>query len=483
MLKKLGLGLVVAVVVLAAVVVGRTARFRSRQLTPEPCAPLALDEAALRNHLSQAIQCRTVSYSDPEQVDKAAFVRLHGVLQTSFPRVHATMRRETVAELSLLYTWPGTAPELAPVLLMAHLDVVAADPAGWEQPPFSGAVADGFLWGRGAADDKGSVMALLEAAEALIKDGFTPKRTLLFAFGHDEEVGGVHGARSIAALLAQREIAPVFSFDEGLVIADGIVPGVAAPVALIAVAEKGYLSLDLTVRTQGGHSSQPPRDTAIGILARAVARLEAHPMPARLEGPVARTFAYAGPEMPFLMRMLFANLWLFEPLVKRELEAGAATNAALRTTTAPTIIRAGAKDNVLPAAARAVVNFRILPGDTVESVTAHAKRVIADDRVALKPVGHHGDPSPVSSDSGPGFTALATSIRQVWPEAVVAPSLQIGGTDSKNYVDVVKEQYRFTPFRFTSEDLPMIHGKNERVSLEGYAQAVRFYAQVMRNIE
>jgi len=374
---------------------------------------------------------------------------------------------------------------LKPILFIAHLDVVAADDNGqsWSHPPFSGTVTDGFVWGRGAVDDKGSLMAILEATEALAQSGFTPKRTIYLAFGHDEEVGGIEGAAKIAAFLKERNVHLDASFDEGLVITDGIVPGMTRPLALIATAEKGYASFELVVKQKSGHSSQPPHQSAIEILAAALTRINEHPMPVRFEGLMQEMFDYASPEMRLPFRVLFANRWLFGGLIARELEKAPATNASLRTTITATMFNSGEKDNVLPPVARAVINCRLLPGDSLEEVTAHICEVIADDRVEINTLPNAHGASPVSDPTAAGFLALCESIRQVWPAVAVASGLDIGGTDSKHYTEITANQYRFAPFWFTDEDLTMMHGTNERVSIKRYLEAVRFYIQLIRNSE
>ncbi len=484
MRRRLSYAAVMLMALFAGVLLARTASFSSRQVKPGPFSPVNVDRQAAAERLAQAVRIQTISHQDKQQVETAAFEQLHALLETAFPRVDATLTRERVNGLSLLYTWPGRDSALPPVLLLAHQDVVDVAPGtqeDWTYPPFSGAIADGFVWGRGTLDDKGSLLGILEAAEALLAEGFTPRRTVYFAFGHDEEVGGETGAKLVAETLRARGVRAGFSFDEGLVITQGIVPGVTAPVALIGIAEKGYLSVELTVELTGGHSSAPPRDTAIGTLAKAVAALEAHPLPSRLDGPAVEMLAYAGPEMTFPMRLVMANLWLFGGLVRARLEAAPATAAAIRTTTAPTIFEAGTKENVLPGVARAVVNFRIMPGESVDSVLAHVRDTIADERVAVSVIPPANEPSPVASLDTPAFEALSQSLRQVFPEAVVAPGLLLGGTDTHHYAAVAEHAYRFIPFLFREEDLARLHGTDERVSAEAYEKAIQCYAQVIRN--
>ena len=480
--KRLLLGVAGGVGVLVVVVLARTFSFTSQQLDAPRADPLKLDEARAVQNLQRALRIKTISSEDPAQTPTEALEAFHALLAEAFPKVHAALKKETVSDYALLYEWTGTDTQRRPMLLLAHMDVVPANPnSKWQHPPFSGKLADGYIWGRGAIDDKSSLLGILEAVEALLIEGVQPKRTVYLAFGHDEEIGGADGAVKIAALLASRGVKAEFSHDEGLAVVEGIVPGIAQPVALIGTAEKGYVSLELTVSCKGGHSSQPPPHTAVGILSAAVVKLEEHPLPTAIRGPVREMFDVLGPEMPFFERMAFANLWLFSGLVKRELEATNAAAAALRTTTAVTMMSGGTKDNVLPTRARAVVNSRLMPDDSIDGLLAHVSETVADERVQVRVLGTPHEASPVADVTAPSYTVLNRTIRQIFPGVVVAPCLDIGGTDSRHYSKVVQDSYRFTPLWFNEEDLTRIHGPNERIAKDDYLRCVRFYAQFIRN--
>jgi carboxypeptidase PM20D1 len=365
------------------------------------------------------------------------------------------------------------------------MDVVPVEPgteADWTHPPFSGAIADGFIWGRGTMDMKASLTGILEAVEHLITQGFVPARTVYLTFSHDEEVGGSNGTAKIAELLEERGVRLDYTLDEGLVITHGIVPGVDKPAALVGLAEKGAVVLELSTRGEGGHSSRPLVSTAVGKLARAIHRLETNQMPARLDSPVADMFTYLAPEMPFAWRVALANRWLSDPWLIPRLEKTAATNASIRTTTAPTIIRGGVKSNVLPRDARAVVDFRILPGDTIAGVIEHVRATIDDPDITIRQVGREpSEPSPVSGVETSSFSALRKTIHQVFPDVVVAPGLVIGRTDSRRYAKIADNSYRFLPMRLGPEDLKRIHGVDERIAVNNYLEIVRFYVQFLKN--
>jgi carboxypeptidase PM20D1 len=469
---------------LIAVMLVRTALFASKQPPILPAQPIQLDAVQASGRLAGAIRIQTVSFQDETQINHQAFLDIHEYLSQAFPRVHGTLTREIVGKYSLLYTWTGTNKELKPVLLLGHLDVVPVEPVtetDWPYPPFGGHIADGYIWGRGAMDMKVAVTGILEAVELLLAEGYVPHRTVYLAFGHDEELEGEAGAVPMAALLESRGVKPEYILDEGLVITDGILPGASAPVALVGIAERGYLSLELSSRCAPGHSYAPPPQTCIGIISAAIHNLERHPIKASLNGPTALMFDYVGPEMSLPNRLVFANLWLFRGLVEKRLASSPATNAAIRTTGAATIIHGGIKENVLPASATATINFRIRPGDSVANVVDHVRRVIADPRVTITPLPLSREPSPVTAADSSSFQLVASAIRQVFPETVVAPSLVTAATDARHYTGLTNNIYRFLPLRMGLEDLGRIHGTGERVSMENYAEIIQFYAQLIKN--
>ena len=481
-MKKFLFLLGAALVLFVGLIVAVTARYGSAQLAVQAVSEVAIPDGAAER-LAGSLRMRTVSSEDPAAFDADAFEALHAYLESAFPRVHAQLRRETVASHSLLYTWQGGDASLNPILLIGHLDVVPVEPGteeNWQRDPFGGRIADGFIWGRGAIDNKSTVVGTLEAIEMLLSEGFRPVRTVYLAYGHDEEVGGVAGAREIAALLRARGVQLEMVLDEGGVIGEGVLPDISEPIALVGIAEKGFVTIELSARVAGGHSSLPPRQSAVGILSAAVARRETTPMGARLEGPTRQLFDRIGPRYPTMQRAVFANLWLTAPLVLRTLEKSPTTNAMVRTTTAPTILQAGTKDNVLPSYAKAVINFRILPGDTVASVVEHVKRAVDDRRVETKIVGRFSDePSAVSSTDSESFRTLERTIRGVTPDVVVAPYLVVVVTDARHYGDLSRNVFRFLPLRLKPRDLERIHGTDERIGIREYETAIRTYRQLV----
>jgi len=447
-------------------------------------ARAAIDERAVAERLARAVRFRTISYETPSEESRSEILKLHTYLAESFPNVHAALTLEIVGGYSMLYTWVGQDAREKPILLMAHQDVVPVAQGTekqWHADPFGGEIRDGFVWGRGAWDDKGNLMAILEAVDSLAAAGFKPRRTIYLAFGHDEENGGAEGAAAIAELLAKRGVHCEFALDEGLLITEGIMPGVAAPVAVVGVAEKGSVTVRVTATANPGHSSMPSTTSAIGILARALVRVETSPMPAAIGGVANDMFDAVVPEMHGINRVVLSNRWLFGPLVRAQLERVPSTNAMLRTTTAITVIKGGNKENVLPGEAEALVNFRLIPGDTAAAVVDHVRHVIGDGRVAVEVAGPATEASPVASHDSSAYQVLSRTIRELFPDVVVAPGLMIGGTDSRHMTAVADDIFRFSPVRARAEDLSRFHGTDERIAVANYADLIRFYGRLIRN--
>jgi carboxypeptidase PM20D1 len=479
------------ILILLLVAVGRTLLLPSKQMARVSYTPERMDAQQAAKNLAGALAFPTISWEagstdEQKKATAEAFAAFHAYLEKTFLQVYAKLDHETIGENNLLFTWKGSDPSLKPILLMGHQDVVPVEggtEGNWTHGAFSGDVAGGFIWGRGALDDKMTVVGLLQAADTLLAGGIQPKRTIYLAFGQDEEIGGLQGAEKIAQALKSRGVQLEFVEDEGGFLSQGIVPGVAAPVAMIGTSEKGYLSLELSVETPGGHSSVPPPESSIGILAAAVRKIERHPMPAHVQGPVGEFLEYSADGASFPMKMVFRNLWLFGPVVRKILESSPDSNATLRTTAAATIFRAGTKDNVMPSRAAAVVNFRLLPGDTVAGVTEHVRQTVKDPRVKLQPLAGEPptEPSPRSDAASPQFQLMQKTLAQVYPEAIVAPFVFLGATDSKHYAALTPNILRFAPMVLESEEVNRIHGTNERIAVDNYARMVQFYSQLIRN--
>jgi len=474
----------VLLLVLIVVLFSRMFNFTPDRQAIIAVKPLAVSENAI-TRLSQSVQIQTVSALSDVAQREQNFQHFHAFLAQSFPRIHAELEIIRVNDFGLIFKWQGSDATLKPMLLLSHQDVVPVEPgteSGWQYPPFAGEIAEGYLWGRGAWDDKSTLMASLEALEMLLTSGEKPNRTLMLAFGHDEEVGGENGAAAIAKLFKQQGLLFEYILDEGGVIGIDLVPGIEKPVAMVATAEKGYLTLRLTTEGQGGHSSVPPAITAVGRLAMAVTRLQGQPLPVKLTQPVRDMFETLGPYMPWEKRLAFSNLWLFEPLVVSQMAGSRSTQAHVRTTTAPTMLTAGVKENVLPQTASAIVNFRILPGQSRQQVIQQIETIIADDAVQIEEAGSiSSEPSAVSSKESNAFKSVVRTILQVNPDVLVSPALLFGATDSRHFGGLSDNIYRYTPIRITGKDFKRIHGTNERIAVSDYENAIRFYFQLITN--
>lgn len=475
LLKWLGLALLLLIAVLLINTL-RIAEFEPRLVHKGPL--LVIDGNGANQRLSQALQFKTVSTQASADFDEQPFLDFQHWLIESYPAFHKQAQREVINRYSLLYTLPGSDPSLKPVILAAHIDVVPAletPDSGWLRPAFSGDISDGYIWGRGAFDDKGSVIGLMEAAEQLVKSGLKPQRTLIFAFGHDEEIGGYQGAVKIAEHLEAKGIHAEFMVDEGGLLTQGMVAGVDFPVANINPSEKGYATFTFTTQDTGGHSSVPPPDTAVARLARALVRVNENRLPADIASPVDEMLRQLAPAVPFGQRIALANLWLFKPVLLKLFAQKNATAAMTQTTVAPTVFHAGDKENVLPRSASAKVNFRLLPGVTLQSLEQHLREVINDPAVELSLGNFQSNPSPESDLQGRAWQMLYDTTAKHFPSAVIAPSLTVGATDARHYTGVSDNQYRFIPVVLTAEDLSGFHGKNERISIANWHRMVRWY--------
>ena len=426
--------------------------------------------------LSTALQFATITYDD--RSDAAALESFREWLVATYPRFHSVARRTVVGGGTLIYEWTGSDASLLPMVLMAHQDVVpVTQPERWRHPPFSGAIVEGSIWGRGALDDKSALIAIMEAAESLIAAGHTPTRSVIFVFGHDEESGGNAGARTAAELLASRKIKAAFVLDEGgLSLSDA--PVTNAPLTLIGVAEKGYLTLQLEVKAAGGHSNAPGAQTAVDTLARAIVAIRANSFAPSYAGVTRDMLEAMAPHAPLVTRMAIANSWLFEPLLLRELSATAPGAATLQTTIAPTMLQGSPKQNVLPTIATATINLRIMPGETTDSVTAHVRESIGDLPVTVSSIGTRAEPSPIASTQSGGYRLVAGLASKMF-DAPVAPLLIIGTTDSRHMSVLSDDIYRFSPLQLGAADVGLAHGIDERISVENLGRMLSFYQQVL----
>jgi carboxypeptidase PM20D1 len=479
MVKKFFLFVLVALVLLIAVLVFNTVTMKSKQQVVEYITAPELNPISL-DRFKDALTYKTISYGDPSLFDSTQFLEFHKFIERAYPNFNSKLTREVVAEYSLLYKWEGKNPSLKPIVLMAHQDIVPIEEATkdmWTVDPFGGVIKEGYIWGRGTADDKINLISILEGAEKLLNEGFQPERTIYFSFGHDEEVGGV-GARAAADLLKSRNVEAEYVMDEGGIITLSKMPGMTKPIAMLGTSEKGYLSLTLTVEEPGGHSSMPANETAIDILSAALVKLRSQPFPSDLTGSTLEASEYLGPEMPFMQKMAFANQWLFKKLIVKNYENSPQGAAMVRTTMVPTIIQAGVKDNVIPTVATATVNLRLLPGDLTENVINEVRNKVGDPRVKVENKNPFvSEATPVTSAENLGYKKIDEAVKKAYPQTITAPFLMIGATDSRFFNEVSPNIIKFSPVI----DPIGFHGIDERVSLESFKTAIWFYEQLIRN--
>ena len=470
--------------VILAVVLFKTLTFNSKQIKSDSkVEKFEIPDLSI-DRFSTILKQPTISY--PEKIDTLAFIEQDSILQNLYPLLHKRLERQTVNDYSLVYHWKGKDSDLNPILLIGHLDVVPVEAEAlgdWKHPPFDGKVEEGFIWGRGTLDVKISVVGLMEAVTLLLEQEFQPSRDIYLAFGHDEEVGGSRGAQSICEYFKKEGVLFEYVLDEGLVVLQDALNGLEKPLAMIGIAEKGYANITLKVKLEhGGHSSLPPNETAIGMLSTAISDLRKKQFPSKINGAAKGLFEYAGPEMSSLYKVLFANLWLTKGLVKSQLNKNATTAALIKTTTAPTIINSGVKANVLPSAAEAVINFRILPGETTQSTLDRVINVIDNPLINVTlDEEFSSNPSKVSNLDSFGFRSIQKTTKEIFPETVITPGLVLAATDSRHYEAVTKDIYRFLPVEISKDDIKGIHGQNEHVSIENYKNAIRFYRQLIIN--
>jgi len=474
-----------AVLVFAAIIVTiRTANFAPGAVGDGASVKLAtapaVDIAGAANRLSQAVRFLTVSNQDVADNKPGEWTKFQQWLVTSYPAVHRTMQREVIAGGTLVYHWPGSDLSQQPIILMAHQDVVPVTPGtekDWKYPPFSGAIAEQAVWGRGTVDDKGSLIALFEGLEGLAANGFTPRRSVYLVSSHDEEVLG-NGAVAAAKLLADRKVRALFTLDEGsAIILD--TPVINGPAILIGVAEKGYATLKVTANAKGGHSSMPPKETGVVNLARAILAINEAAFPIELKGPAADMIAILGGAAGGTTRMAVANQWLFGPVLREQVAASPSGAAAFHTTIAPTMLMGSPKENVLPQSANALINYRIAPWNRSADIMARAQDAVQDMPVELAWVGKPNEPSRVSSASSLGWNLIAAAARPHAPNAPVSPYLVVGGTDSRNFEGISDDVYRFMPMHLTIQGATMIHGTNEHMSLANLKRMIGFYATLV----
>ena len=444
---------------------------------------LVIDERKAIENLSRSIQFETISHPDYDKFDYDEFQRFLSWLEEEYFQIFKNLEKKYLGE-TLLLKWKGEDPSLDPILLTGHYDVVPVrDNANsiWKENPFSGKIDDDYVWGRGALDDKSGVIAILEAVDYLLTQDFVPNRTIYLSFGHDEEIGGRRGAGKVAEFLINQGVELEWTLDEGSFLLNDIIPGVDKPVAVINVAEKGSLTIEVIGKAEGGHSSMPSSNSSVGYLAEALLKLEDNPIPGKLEGIYLGLFDEVSKQMPFQYKILFANLWLFEPVINSFLSNSSTMNAVIRTTTAPTMLSASNRINVLASEAKGVVNFRLHPRDNPETIMNFVNDLIGNENIEVKKLSAGTLASSVSDWNADGYKVISNAVREVYGDIIVAPGLMVGGSDSKHYGKAAKNSYRFNPFPLSASELSGLHGIDERIKKEDFLNGIRSYIRIIQS--
>ena len=445
----------------------------SRTVAPRPGAA---------ERLSRMIRLPTVS-AELDTRGAQPFEDFVALLAELYPLVHERLQRDRITEFGLLFHWPGVAHPTEPVVLMAHYDVVPVDESdAWTHPPFEGRIEDGWVYGRGALDDKGPLVVLLEAVENLLAAGFTPARDVYLSLGGNEETYG-RGAQEIAASLRERGIIPWLVLDEGGAVVDAPLPFALGDAAMVGVGEKGIATLRLSARGDGGHASAPPAITAVGRIARAIDRLDASTFPARTPAAITRMLSLFADQARGRDQTMLRTLATFPALTARVFAGMGGEPAALvRTTVAATMQEGGTAANVLPSQASATLNLRIALGETVAGTVRRVRRRIHDPLVEVT-VLESSEPSPESPTDNEQFALIVEAVKASYPDAATVPYVMMAATDSRHFHRFSPAVYRFAPLRMTGAQRASIHGVDERVEIASLERGELFHRALMQRLQ
>ncbi|KQT25880.1 peptidase [Chryseobacterium sp. Leaf405] len=498
------------IIVLIVLVLIRTFTYSFKKInaaTAEGWKMIRNDSAIQR--LSGGLKIPTVSSGELGEFNFSPFDTIKEYLKTSYPLIYQNVEYVEVNRYGLVYKLKGKNSSLDPILFLSHTDVVPPGDAPvkdksenvfrpddkplpavskvsdeWDFAPFSGAVANGRIYGRGSIDMKGMLFSLMESLNNVIKNKHIPERDIYLAFGFDEEVGGLQGAVYIANYFKQKNIKFDAVYDEGgLVLEKGSVAGINSDVAVIGCAEKGFLSVKIKVKGLGGHASMPPAESAIGKAAIIMHRLETDQMKPMMTPLIKQFFDSIGGSMPFMNRVAIANQWLLRPVLLSKMTKNNSTNSLVRTTTALTMMKGSDAPNVLSPEVEFVVNFRLLPGNTIQQVKEHIAKATKGFNVEVQEIDNVKEASAVSPTDTKAFKLIQAGIKEIYPSAISTPYLTIGATDAYKYQIVSKNIYRFMPIKINDAKKQSIHSTNEYLSIENYMKMIHYFEFIMLNYD
>ena len=474
------IGIILLLIVVAIIVI---CVLRTRNFTPFPeekrkYEKVKFDDEAAIKALAELVKCKTVSYYDHTLEDDKEFTKLVNKLPKLYPNVCKKMKLKKFDGRGLLFHWKGKQSG-APAVFMAHYDVVPVEEDHWNYPAFDALIKDGIMYGRGTLDTKVTFNGIMSAGEELIKQGFEPRNDIYFAFSGGEEVSGP-GAKEIVEYFKEQGITPSMVIDEGGAVVKDVFPGVKEQCGLIGIAEKGLMNVEFSVDSDGGHASAPSPHTPIGVLSKACTRIENHPFTMHLQGPAELMFDELGRRSSLLYRVMFANLWLFKPVLDLVCRLkGGELNALVRTTCAFTQMKGSIAPNVVPPTASMVANLRLNPSDNTVSALKYLKKVVANDKVKISSL-QGANPSRISRIDVEGYKIVKEAVQDTWKGCVVAPYLMVQCSDSRHYSDISDRVYRFSAMDLTAEERHSIHGNDEHIRLETISKAVEFFIRCMK---
>lgn len=475
--KWIAAGLGVGAAALGTVLVARAAAFKPKDSYRASGKKVDLDKEKITSNMQEMIRCKTISYTDPDLIDETEFEKFRNLLSKLYPNIHDNCSRQFIGKSGILYRWMGK-EEGDPVVLMSHYDVVPVEEDQWEKPAFEAILENGELWGRGTLDTKGTLCGIMEAAEKLIGEGFTPNHDIYFAFCGDEEVNG-ESCPEIVKWFEEHGIHIAMVVDEGGAVVENVFPGVKGECALIGTAEKGLLNVEFKAKSNGGHASTPPVHTIVGELSQAVVNVEKKPFKRRLTKPVREMLDTLSRHSGFGYKILFANMWLFEGLFDQVCRmSGGELNAMIRTTCAMTKMEGSKAYNVIPPTASVGMNLRLMNGDTVETAKEYLEKVVNNPNIEVSVVNGM-NPSPDSDTSCKEWSLLCQSVADTWEGAIVSPYLMMACSDSRHYSRITDRVYKFSAMKLSKEERGMIHGNNERVPVDTLVKCAEFYVRLM----